>query len=172
MKCTHFKCIAWLLLLFIYLFILVFLGLHLWHVDVSRLGVTLNLLLPAYARVTGTRDPSYICDLQHSSRQCRCLTHWAKPGIKPASSQILVGVINRWAQRELPAFSFFLSFFFFLMNFLNFFGLCPWHMDVPWQESNSSHSSDLRHSSSNTRSLTCWATRECWWIFIYNYNPD
>ena len=122
MKCTHFKCIAWLLLLFIYLFILVFLGLHLWHVDVSRLGVTLNLLLPAYARVTGTRDPSYICDLQHSSRQCRCLTHWAKPGIKPASSQILVGVINRWAQRELPAFSFFLSFFFFFF-FDEFFKL-------------------------------------------------
>ena len=34
-----------------------------------RLGVTLELQLPAYTAVTGTPDPSNICDLQHSSWQ-------------------------------------------------------------------------------------------------------
>ena len=30
------------------------------------------------------------------------LTHWAKPGILPASSWILVGFVNRWAMKGTP----------------------------------------------------------------------
>ena len=36
-----------------------------------------------------------------------CLTHWARPGIEPASSWILVGFFTAKPQQELP---FFLSF--------------------------------------------------------------
>ena len=43
-----------------------FLGLHLCHVEVPRLGVELELQLPAYTTATATSDPSHICDLQHS----------------------------------------------------------------------------------------------------------
>ena len=39
--------------------------------------------------------------LHHSDGNTRALTHWARPGIKPASSWFLVGFINHWAQREL-----------------------------------------------------------------------
>ena len=48
-------------------FFLVFLGLHLQHMEVSRLGVESELWLLAY--VTATATP----DLHHSSQQCRIL---------------------------------------------------------------------------------------------------
>jgi len=43
-----------------------FLGLHPWHMEVARLGVKLELQLPAYIRVTATWDPSCICNLHHA----------------------------------------------------------------------------------------------------------
>ena len=58
---------------FIYLFIYLFLGLHLWHMEVPNLGVESELQLPAYTTVTATWDPSLIHDLHHSSQQCLIL---------------------------------------------------------------------------------------------------
>ena len=55
---------------FFFFGLFVFLGPHLWHVDVPRLGVQSELLLPAYTTVTATRYPSHIYDLCHSSWQC------------------------------------------------------------------------------------------------------
>ena len=43
------------------------LGPHLWHTEVSRLGVESELQLLVYT--TATPDPSCGCDLHHSSRQ-------------------------------------------------------------------------------------------------------
>ena len=48
-----------------------FLGLHPQHIGDSRLGVQSELQLLAYTTATATSDPSYICDLHHSSQQ-----HW------------------------------------------------------------------------------------------------
>ena len=48
-----------------------FLGLHLRHLEDPRLGVELELQLPAHTTATATRDPSHICDLPHSSGQQR-----------------------------------------------------------------------------------------------------
>ena len=56
-----------------YLFIFVFLGLYPWQLEVPRLGVQLELQLPAYIRATATRDQSCVCSLHHSSRQCQIL---------------------------------------------------------------------------------------------------
>ena len=39
--------------------------------EVPRLGVELELQLPAYTRATATPDPSHICDQHHSSWQCQ-----------------------------------------------------------------------------------------------------
>ena len=50
-----------------------FLGLHLWHMEVSRLGVESELQLLACTTATATQDPSCICDLHHSSQQCQIL---------------------------------------------------------------------------------------------------
>ena len=56
----------------LYCFVL-FLGLHPQHMEVPRLGVELELQLPAYTTATATRDLSLICDPHHSSEQCRIL---------------------------------------------------------------------------------------------------
>ena len=55
----------------IYLFIFVFLRLHLRHMEVSRLGVKLELQPPAYA--TAMPNPSHLCNLHHRSWQCPIL---------------------------------------------------------------------------------------------------
>ena len=46
-----------------------FLGLHLCHMEVPRLGVQLELQLPAYARATAIWDLSHTCDLHHRQRR-------------------------------------------------------------------------------------------------------
>ena len=74
-----------------------FLGPHPWHMEVPRLGLKSELHLPAHtiATATATQDPRCICDLQHSSWQCRIpLTQCARPGIEPTSSWILVGFVT------------------------------------------------------------------------------
>ena len=50
-----------------------FLGLHLQHMDVSRLGVESELQMLAYATASATQDLSSVCDLHQSSRQCQIL---------------------------------------------------------------------------------------------------
>ena len=57
----------------IFFFFFVFLGPHLQHMEIPRLGVKLELQLLAYATATATRDPSRVCDLQHSSWQHQIL---------------------------------------------------------------------------------------------------
>ena len=54
---------------------LVFLGLHLQHMEFPRLGVQLELQLWAYTTATATTDPSCVCVLQHSYSNARSLTH-------------------------------------------------------------------------------------------------
>ena len=41
--------------------------------EVPRVGVKSELQLPAYTTTTATPDPSHVCDLYHSSGQCRIL---------------------------------------------------------------------------------------------------
>ena len=84
----------------LHLCVCVFLGLYPQHMEVLSLGVESELQLPAYATATATQDPSHICDLYHSSR-CESLTHWARPGIEPESSWILVGFVTTEPQQEL-----------------------------------------------------------------------
>ena len=84
----------------------VFLGPHLKHVEVPRLGVRLELQVPAYATATASQEPSHVCNLHHSSQQCRILTHWVKPGIEPKSSWILIGFVSTEPRLELLPFSF------------------------------------------------------------------
>ena len=80
----------------------VFLGPHPWYMEVPKLGVESELQLPAYATAIATPDPSRICDLCHSSRQCWILNHSLRLGIESMSSWILVGFINCWAMTGTP----------------------------------------------------------------------
>ena len=47
-----------------------------------------------YITGTATLDQRHICDLCHSHGNAKSLTHWARPGIKLASSWILCRVLN------------------------------------------------------------------------------
>ena len=78
---------------FIYLF--VFLGPHPAHMEVPRLGVKSELQLPAYTTAHGNAES---------------LTHWARPGIEPTSSWVLVGFVTAERQWERPRFIFFYDF--------------------------------------------------------------
>ena len=73
--------------------------------EVPRLGIKLELQLPAYTTATATWDLSCIYDLHHSSQQCQILnslSEAARPGIEPTSSWILVGFVSTEPQWELP----------------------------------------------------------------------
>ena len=47
-----------------------------------------------YTTATATPDPSCICNLCHNLCQCLSLTYWARPEIKPTSSQRQHWVFN------------------------------------------------------------------------------
>ena len=86
-----------------------------WHMEVPRLGVKLEQqrgiwnTSAIYSAACGKDGP---------------LTPWARPGIEPTASWILVGFLIHWATMG-TLFFFFLSFFSFL------FLLHLWHMEVP-----------------------------------------
>ena len=71
-----------------------FLGPHMQHMEVARLGVESELQLPAYATATAMPDPSHICDLHHSSLQRQILNTLSRARDEPASSWILVGFVT------------------------------------------------------------------------------
>ena len=56
--------------LFLFMYLFCFLGPHLWHMEVPRLGVKSELELLACTTATATQDLSHVWDLHHSSWQC------------------------------------------------------------------------------------------------------
>ena len=78
-----------------------FLGPHLPHMEIPRLEVESEPQRPAYTTATAIRVLSCVYNLHHSSRQCQSLTHWARPGIEPATSWFLVRFISDLPWREL-----------------------------------------------------------------------
>ena len=83
--------------IFFFFLFFCFLGLHLQHMKVPRLGVELELKLPAYAAATAMLDPSSICNLRCSLQQHWILNPLSKARGEPVSSLIEVGSITRWA---------------------------------------------------------------------------
>ena len=91
-----------------FLFFVPILKLHLWHMEVSRLG---------WIRATAT-------GLHHSHSNSRSLTHRTRPGIEPTSSQILNHVLNLSHNRSSCAY-------FYLFIYLGLFRAALWHMELP-----------------------------------------
>ena len=102
-----------------------FLGPHLQHTEIPRLGSNQSHSCQPIPRPRpyGIRATSST----YATAQGRVgsLTHWARPGFKPASSWILVGFFNRWAIMGTPTIlllnSLFgndlqVSLFFFLLH--------------------------------------------------------
>ena len=66
--------------------------------EVPRLGVQLELQLPAYTTATATPDLSYACILHYSSQQ-----RWILNPLSEAKDQtVLVRFISTVPQQELP----------------------------------------------------------------------
>ena len=63
---------------FLFVCLFVFLGLHLWHMEVTRLGVESELQLLACATGTAMPDLSGVCNLHCSSQQHRILNPLSK----------------------------------------------------------------------------------------------
>ena len=61
-----------------FFFAFVFLGLLPRHMELPRLRVELDLQSPAYTTATATQDLSCVCNLHHSSWQCRILNPLSK----------------------------------------------------------------------------------------------
>ena len=83
-------------------FFFFFLGLSLWHMEVLRLGVELELQLPAYTTATATPDPSHICNLHHSSRQCQVLKPLGKARDRTRVLMDTSWVHYHWATMGIP----------------------------------------------------------------------
>ena len=100
--------------------------------EVLRLGVKLELQLSAYGTATATQIRAVLETYTTAHRNAKSLTHWGRPGIKPAFSWILVGFFTSEPQWELPRlvcwFDIFLLFWqrpIFLQTFL--LELLWWH---------------------------------------------
>ena len=78
-----------------------FLGLHSWHMEVSRLGSNRSCShrpMPE-PQQCGIRATSATYTTAHINAES--LTHWARPGMEPGPSWFLVGFVNHCTTREL-----------------------------------------------------------------------
>ena len=69
-------------------------GPHPQHMEVPRLGVESELLLPAYATATATTDRKTSVTYTTAHSNAGSLTHWARPGIELATSWLLLRFVS------------------------------------------------------------------------------
>ena len=102
-------------ILFSFLF---FLWLHLWPMEVPRLGAELGLQLLGYVTATATPVQAASVTYTKACGNAGSLTHLERPEIKPASSRTLARLLTHWATMET---SFFGNLYLFLI-FVPLFG--------------------------------------------------
>ena len=86
---------------FFFFWSFVFLGPHPKHMEVPRLEVDLEMQPQAYARATATHIWATSVTYTRAHSNAGFLTHWARPGIEPATSRFLVGFVSAAPQQEL-----------------------------------------------------------------------
>ena len=91
-------------------FFFVFLGPHPQHMKVPRLGVQLELQLPAYATATATPYPSRVFDLHHSSQQRWILNPLSKARDRTLNLVVPSQIHFRCATMGTPSFHKNISF--------------------------------------------------------------
>ena len=87
-----------------FFFFFFFLGLHLQYMEIPRLRVKSELQLPAYSH-SHARSKECLWPIPRLTATPDPRPHWARPGIKPAPSWMLVKFINAEPQPELPTCS-------------------------------------------------------------------
>ena len=87
---------------FFFFFFFFYLGLQVQHMEVPRLGVELELQLPAHTTATATHDWSHTCDLHHSSWQCRILNPLSESRDQTCIFLDTSRVCFHWATMKMP----------------------------------------------------------------------
>ena len=72
------------------------------ELEVSQLGVKLELQLLAYATATAMQDPRYVCDLHHSLWKCQIPNPLSEGGIKPTFSWIVFWICFHCSMMGTP----------------------------------------------------------------------
>ena len=78
-----------------------FLGLHLWHMEVARLGSNWCSSCQPMPQPQQLRIPATSVTYTSGHSNARSLTHWLKPGIEAITSWLLVRFVSTVSQREL-----------------------------------------------------------------------
>ena len=86
-----------------------FLGAHLQHMEVPRLGVELELQLPAYTTGKAMQDLSLVFNLHHSSRQCGFLNALSKSRDRTCNFMVTSWIRFCCPTTGTPSFTFSLS---------------------------------------------------------------
>ena len=89
-------------------FFFLFLGPHMQHMEVPRLGVECELQLPAYTTATAMPDLSSICNLHHTSQQCQIFNPLSEARYR---TWILMG--TRWIHFHCATMGIYRMCFFF-----------------------------------------------------------
>ena len=89
-------------------FFFAFLGPHMWHMEVPRLGVESELPLLAYTTATAMPDLRVSASYPAAHGNARSLMHGSRPGIKPGSSWIRVAFVSSEPCWELLYILFFM----------------------------------------------------------------
>ena len=88
----------------LFFFFLSFLGLNLWHMEVPRLGGQIGAAAASLCHSHSNVGLTYAT----AHGNAGSLTHWARPGIRPAASWILVEFVIAEPPRELQMSTFFI----------------------------------------------------------------
>ena len=111
---------------FFYCCLFVFVGPHLWHIAVPRLGVQSQLWLLAYSTATAMQDPSQICNLHHRSLQHQNLSPLREARDQTHNLMVPGQIDFHCATTGIPILCSFLLFSFFLVGWFPFIlCLCP-----------------------------------------------
>ena len=82
------------------------------HMEVPRLGAESELQLLAYTTATAKPDPSHVCNLHRSLRQC-----WILNLLNEVRDQTCILIVTAEPQRELPSVISFDTCKFFVTHF-------------------------------------------------------
>ena len=134
-----------------FFFFLFFFRPYLQHMEVPRQGVEWELQLLAYTTATATPDPSHICDLNPTSRQCQIINP-LRPGIEPKSSQITTWVCYHRATVGTPCSTVFIVFFFNTF-FFSFYGHTCGIWEFPVRGQIRAAAAGLHHSHTRSEPL-------------------
>jgi len=134
---------------------LVFVGLYWGHMEVPGLGAESELQWPAYTTATATPDPSWVCDLHHSSQQHRILNplseardrtcilmgasqipfHWAMTGTPFQIFFIIVDLqcsVKFFCTAKWPSFVY-IHIYMYMYTFFFLHYLLSWSITSDWK---------------------------------------